>query len=113
MKECECKIYQDHIASLRTIPCDESCRDRFVDKGVYEEGKDYKVKQVPIPYWEDFDDGVEYRDIAYALSPPVLEDDLWEEIAQLLKVKTDFRNDYIQIAIINPMKSKYTITKKQ
>jgi hypothetical protein len=38
------EAYDSHIASLRTIPCDESCRGVFIHGCEYEEGKDYEVK---------------------------------------------------------------------
>ena len=34
-----------HIASLRAIPCDPSCRDKFVHGKEYEEGKDFEIKE--------------------------------------------------------------------
>lgn len=35
--------YNAHIATLRTLPCDESAKGMFVDGKSYEEGKDYRV----------------------------------------------------------------------
>lgn len=35
--------YDEHIASLRTIPCSPSCADLWKDGQVVEEGRDYEV----------------------------------------------------------------------
>lgn len=38
--------YNAHIASLRTIPCDPSCRELWTDKGEYEEGRHFEARYV-------------------------------------------------------------------
>lgn len=40
-KICECKEYNDHIATLRTIPCRPG--DFWEEGKLYEEGKDYVI----------------------------------------------------------------------
>jgi hypothetical protein len=61
--------FKAHIASLRTIPCDESCRGVFIHGCEYEEGRDYERvgKHMGTP-----PEGM----YAIPLSPPVQEDDL-------------------------------------
>lgn len=36
--------YEKHLAKLRTIPCDPSCKDLWSDKQILVEGKDYEIK---------------------------------------------------------------------
>lgn len=38
--------YNAHLDTLRTLSCSLQCKDVFVDKGEYEEGKEYEVKPV-------------------------------------------------------------------
>jgi hypothetical protein len=67
--ECNLEIYNDHVNSLRTIPCSPEAATVFKDGEVYEEGKDYEVK--PVPY--DMSGPVL---TAFPLPRPVQEDDL-------------------------------------
>lgn len=47
--------YNNHLASLRSIPCDPSCREVFKGNQEYEEGRDYEIKEVTVPadHWQD------------------------------------------------------------
>lgn len=94
--EKEMQEYRNHLASLRTIPCHESCRSVFKDQEVYEEGKDYKLYQ--------------YEDkliLAYPLSPQS-DDDVWNGLVE--KITTGFIDLKTDEEIIADLKQFYTIT---
>lgn len=97
------------------ISCDPSCRDKFVHGGEYEEGKDYQislkcnaaghvVSNACVSTCSEF-----CTSIAVPLSPPVQEDELWEEALSYL-VNNPSLNYSTQI---KTLKERYSITKKQ
>ena len=85
--------YNDHVGSLRTIPCDPSCRDKFVHGGEYEGGVEYEI----IRGTNLVNGGV--AEYAFPISRPVQEDLLIKELSEMI------------IAGLN--EKGYTITKKQ
>jgi hypothetical protein len=117
------KAYEKHTASLRTIPCDPSCRKIWTEQQVVEEGKDFIFKECDwMPETED-----EYNQALYEarhelptttpkvlravpLSPPVQEDELWNEFMQ--KLMGDYWKEYSNIDAIDELKKLFTLTKK-
>jgi hypothetical protein len=103
--------YNDHINSLRTIPCDESGRGVFIDGKEYEEGKDYRVTTALLRVEAHPFLAPKEGPFAVPLSPPVQEDKLWEEIIRLITDRFTLGKSIP--SIIAELKSKATITKKQ
>lgn len=89
--------YKKHIASLKSFPCHESCKELWNDEKEVSEGDDFifqhkpngDVKVLPIPETED-------------------EDGLWEEVNRNIFVNTDITIEAIY-KITDELKKHYSV----
>lgn len=102
--------YNTHLASLRKIPCDPSCKGLWADWQKVVEGKDYEVKmdcKYPVSCFVE-----ETCNCVYTAFPLVPEgEDLWEEFLQSVFDATGL-NIANYPAGLKLLKSKYSLTKR-
>lgn len=100
--------YNNHLASLRSIPCDPSCREVFKGNQEYEEGRDYEIKEVTVPadHWQDVPTK---RLRAFPITVKT-EDELWREALDTLVGAGHYavRANHV----IEELKKHYTLIKK-
>lgn len=106
MKECECLIYNAHIASLRKdIPCDPSCREIWTDKGEYEHLEHFVFI---LEYGEEGNKAVA---VPRPLSAPVEQDQaaLWKLAFGIMD--KDFKGERYDQECIAELKKHFILTK--
>lgn len=104
--ECNLKIYNEHIASLRTIPCSPSFKG--VHDQIYEEGKDYKIEQELI-LADNSQDVPTHLPVASPVPLAVTgEEDLWKEAFNSVYTNIDIHDSEMTHLLNN-----YSITRKQ
>lgn len=94
--------YKAHLATLRKIPCDTSCKGLWADAQKLVENVDYKLD------W-DFTKGTGNDVVAFPLVP--VGEDLWEEFLQSVFDATGL-NIANYPAGLKLLKSKYSLTKR-
>lgn len=104
------KKYEAEVAQCRTIPAHDSARSLWKDGQKLVDGKDYEVREEPIPYFDHIDDPVEYRTRAYPIVPVKSEDDLWYKAIDLIMVAHD--KGLSKEDAVGVVKSQYIITKR-
>lgn len=74
--DCDCKVYEDHVKSLRRIPCSPEC-DKWTNGDTLTEGKDYEIKGADEWKW-----CLQLKGNVFAapVVPAQSEDELWKEI---------------------------------
>lgn len=105
------KEYDNHLATLRTIPAHDSARSLWKDGQKLVDGKDYEVREEPIPYFDHIDDPVEYRTRAYPIVPVKSEDDLWKEFMDDIWDMTGI-SLFERTMTMAKIQQKYIITKR-
>lgn len=102
--EAYCKYveqYNAHIASLRTIICDPSCRDKFVHGGEYEENVHFHIVT-------KINESGNVWICVVPLSTPVQQDELWEYVIHFLANNPGLTTN-AKVAELNKI---FSITKK-
>lgn len=113
-KVCECEQYNNHLKSLRALPC---APNSFVDGVEYEEGKDYIIQYEYQAFsegefkWGGCDENfyritsANRRIIAVPITQSNEEDELWLQVAKIMRIK-------ITTVDTTELKSRFTITRK-
>lgn len=97
--------YNSHTATLRRIPCDLSCREVFKDNQVYQEGRDYEVREIKHVHRPS--EMVSYQPTAFPITVKT-EDELWDNAIEIYRrhIFTGHKN------AIAEAKKHYTLIKK-
>ena len=99
--------YNAHLATLRKIPCDPSCKGLWADGQKLVVGKDYGVRDYPIRAMLPTDP----KFIAFPLVPVKSENAIWQRLLTYFKDGfADFKTDE---EVIDDLKKYFILTPKQ
>lgn len=102
--------YNAHVATLRKIPCDSSCKGLWADQQKVVEGVDYEVRSALLrdekyPFLAPTE-----KPFAFPLVPVKSKDELWREVFGIMHGRFNAGDSLADI--IRDVDRKYSLTKR-